>query len=331
MMQHPLLHIEKITRVYNQKPVVDAISFDVKAGEVLGFLGPNGAGKTTTMRMITGFLPPSSGTAVINGIDITKDPLAAQKYMGYLPEGGPLYMEMTPYHFLCFIAHIRGLSKDFAKERIAFVAAALELEPVLHQRIETLSKGYKRRVALAQAILHDPKILILDEPTDGLDPHQKEQVHRLIKTLCQDKAILLSTHVLDEVQVLCDRVVIINHGSIVATGKPNALRPVPQGQEDIFQGHKNDLPFTQEARLSYLLHTQKPIPKTVQKKLKGITGITDVLLAGENRLSLIYEGDVFPFDACYGLVKSKHVISFQIKPSSLKEDFLAYTSSAPRA
>jgi len=202
---------------------VDGISLSVGKGEVLGFLGPNGAGKSTTMKMITGFLEPDSGSSKICGFDVETEPLAAKSRLGYLPEGAPLYAEMTPKSFLTFIAEIRGIGR---KERAAKIGAAVErtgLEDVLDQRIETLSKGYKRRVGFAQAILHDPAVLIMDEPTDGLDPNQKHHVRELIKEMATEKAIVVSTHILEEVEAVCTRAVIITHGRIVADGTAEEL------------------------------------------------------------------------------------------------------------
>jgi len=202
---------------------VDGISLSVGKGEVLGFLGPNGAGKSTTMKMITGFLDPDSGSSKICGFDVETEPLAAKSRLGYLPEGAPLYAEMTPKSFLSFIAEIRGIDR---KSRAAKIGAAVErtgLEDVLDQRIETLSKGYKRRVGFAQAILHDPAVLIMDEPTDGLDPNQKHHVRELIKEMASEKAIVVSTHILEEVEAVCTRAVIISHGRIVADGTAEEL------------------------------------------------------------------------------------------------------------
>jgi len=202
---------------------VDGISLSVRKGEVLGFLGPNGAGKSTTMKMITGFLEPDRGSSAICGLDIQECPKAAKSKLGYLPEGAPLYAEMTARSFLFFIADIRGIDR---KERNAKVAAAVEktrLETVLDQRIETLSKGYKRRVGLAQAILHDPPVLIMDEPTDGLDPNQKHHVRELIKEMAAEKAIIVSTHILEEVEAVCTRAIVINKGRIVADGTAEDL------------------------------------------------------------------------------------------------------------
>lgn len=232
-MQNYLV-VDKLVKNFGSQTVVDNISFKVKKGEILGFLGPNGAGKSTTMRMITGYLPPLSGLVEICGVDIKKDPIAAQESIGYLPEGGPLYNDMTAFSFLNFIADIRGLKGARKKERLDFVIEKLYLDKVLFQEIDTLSKGYRRRVALAQAIIHDPKLLILDEPTDGLDPNQKFEVNQLIASMKKEKAIIISTHVLDEVDELCDRAIIINKGKIVSEGTPQEIA-ANYGQKNVIK------------------------------------------------------------------------------------------------
>jgi ABC-2 type transport system ATP-binding protein len=213
-----------LTKRFGPISAVSDVSMTVAAGEVLGFLGPNGAGKTTTMRMITGFLPPSDGTVSVCGIDVVDDPIAAQKRMGYLPEGAPLYGDMTPASFLDFIADVRGLAGSAKVASITAAVEKLDIGSVLHRPIDTLSKGYKRRVGLAQAILHDPEVLILDEPTDGLDPNQKMQVRGLIRDMGRDKAIVISTHILEEVEAVCTRAVIIAGGSLVFDGTPAELQ-----------------------------------------------------------------------------------------------------------
>ena len=202
---------------------VDGISLDVRRGEVLGFLGPNGAGKSTTMKMLTGFLEPDGGEARIAGIDVFEQPRAAKARLGYLPEGAPCYGDMTVAAFLTFIAQIRGFAGKEEKGRVALAVEQTALASVLGQRIETLSKGFKRRVAIAQAILHDPEVLIMDEPTDGLDPNQKYQVRKLIAEMAADKAIIVSTHILEEVEAVCSRAIIINRGRIVADGTAEQL------------------------------------------------------------------------------------------------------------
>ena len=218
-----MLEIENLTKRYGQHTVVDDLSFRCVPGEVLGFLGPNGAGKSTTMKMVTGFVPPSAGRVSVCGLDIDQASLEARRCIGYLPEGAPCYPEMTPSSFLEFIADIRGLTPAERKTRLDSVIEALHLVPVLDQSIDTLSKGFKRRVGLAQAILHDPKVLILDEPTDGLDPNQKHEVRELIRSMATNKLIVLSTHILEEVEAVCTRAIIIANGSILADDTPEQL------------------------------------------------------------------------------------------------------------
>ncbi|MDE0836770.1 MAG: ATP-binding cassette domain-containing protein [Akkermansiaceae bacterium] len=218
-----MIEVAKLSKHFGSKLAVDELSFTVEKGEVLGFLGPNGAGKSTTMRMVTGFLPPSAGDAKICGISITDNPFEAKTKIGYLPESAPLYNDMTVIGFLKFCAAIRGLVGRKKKEAVEKSIETCFLESVAHQSIETLSKGYRHRTCLAQALLHDPEVLILDEPTDGLDPNQKFEVRQLIKRLGQDKAILFSTHILEEVEAVCTRAVIVDRGKIVADGTPAEL------------------------------------------------------------------------------------------------------------
>ena len=218
-----LIKVNQLTKKFGPFTAVENISFNLDRGEVLGFLGPNGAGKTTTMRMITGFLSPSSGDVLISNLNIQEFPLSAKKQIGYVPEGAPLYGEMTVLNFLKFIFSLRK-NENFNDDKSIYIAIdKLGLEKVLYQQIETLSKGYKRRVGLAQAILHDPDILILDEPTDGLDPNQKHEVRRLITEMSSDKAIIISTHILEEVDAVCTRAMIISNGKMIIDKSPNEL------------------------------------------------------------------------------------------------------------
>lgn len=218
-----MIEIENLVKKFDQFVAVDNLSFQVAEGEVLGFLGPNGAGKSTTMKVITGFLAPTSGRVSIDDHDITEDAIAAKALIGYLPEGAPSYGDMTTEQFLRFIAQVRGFRGEEIDRRVAHVIKEVELESVRSQTIETLSKGFKRRVGLAQAIMHDPKVLILDEPTDGLDPNQKHHVRELIKNLARDKIVIISTHILEEVTAVCSRAIIIARGKIVADGTPAEL------------------------------------------------------------------------------------------------------------
>ena len=218
-----MIKADQLTKQFGDFCAVDQLSFEVSPGEVLGFLGPNGAGKSTTMKMITGFLRPTSGSVSIFGHDIERQPIKAKSLMGYLPEGAPAYGDMTVLAFLRFIAEIRGFSGAELKRRIASVVNQLDLKDAVAQPIHTLSKGYKRRVGLAQTLLHDPRILILDEPTDGLDPNQKQQVRQLIQNLSDDKIVIVSTHILEEVTSVCSRAMIIAQGQKVIDGTPAEL------------------------------------------------------------------------------------------------------------
>ena len=217
------IEISHLTKRFGPFTAVDDVSFSVRDGEVLGFLGPNGAGKSTTMKMVTGFLLPTSGSVSVCGHDVARQPREAKRKLGYLPEGAPGYPDMTPHSFLGFVARVRGFDGAEAKRRVEAAAQAVNLGGVMYQRIETLSKGYKRRVGLAQAILHDPPVLIMDEPTDGLDPNQKHEVRALIRKMAHEKVIVLSTHILEEVHAVCTRAIVISTGRVVADGTPAEL------------------------------------------------------------------------------------------------------------
>ena len=218
------LKIDRLTKQFGLKTAVDNVSFIANKGEVLGFLGPNGAGKSTTMKMVVGFLSPTSGTASVCGHDIISNPLEVKRTVGYLPEGAPAYPDMTPYGFLKFIASIRGFIGSEKTDRVEHAINITRIEDVARQPIETLSKGYKRRVGLAQSLIHDPPVLILDEPTDGLDPNQKQVVRDLIKSMASEKCIVISTHILEEVDAVCTRAMIIASGKVVADGSPEELK-----------------------------------------------------------------------------------------------------------
>jgi ABC-2 type transport system ATP-binding protein len=237
MQPHNLIEVSDLGKDYGGVTAVSGISFDVKRGEILGFLGPNGAGKSTTMKMITGFLTPTRGTARVMGHDVRLEPLEVKRKLGYLPESAPSYGEMTVLEFLTFIAKMRELSGEKGRAAIARAVELCHLGSVRNQSIETLSKGYRQRVGFAQAILHDPPILILDEPTDGLDPNQKHEVRRIIRSMAQDKAVILSTHILEEVEAMCTRVIIIAGGKLLVDETPAKLLARKPGarMEEIFR------------------------------------------------------------------------------------------------
>jgi ABC-2 type transport system ATP-binding protein len=219
-----MIKVENLVKSFGTKRAVDGISFSVERGEVLGFLGPNGAGKSTSMRMITGFIPPTEGKITVGGFDMAENPIPAKRLIGYLPENAPAYSDMTVHGFLSFSAELRGLRGDAKQKAVSRAVELCFLENVLHQSIDTLSKGYRHRTCFAQSLIHDPDVLILDEPTDGLDPNQKQEVRNLIKRMGEKKVIIFSTHILEEVEAACSRAIIIDRGRIVANGTPSELK-----------------------------------------------------------------------------------------------------------
>ncbi|APT57130.1 MAG: ABC transporter ATP-binding protein [Azospirillum brasilense] len=240
-----LIEIDRLTKSFGGFTAVNDVSFDVGRGEVVGFLGPNGAGKSTTMKMLAGFVTPSAGTARILGEDVVDRPVQAKRHLGFLPEGAPTYPEMTVTGFLRFIARVRGYSGAEARERVARAMSLTTLEGVRLQPIETLSKGFKRRVGLAQALLHDPPVLVLDEPTDGLDPNQKREVRDLLTRMAPDKAIVISTHLLEEVSAICTRAVVIARGRVVADETPAQLAARGPDLDTVFRDLTMERPLTQ--------------------------------------------------------------------------------------
>lgn len=233
-----MIEVKGLVKTYGSKRAVDGVTFTVRPGDILGFLGPNGAGKSTTMKMITGFIRPDAGTATVAGVDVNRDPVAVKAKIGYLPESAPAYGEMTVVEFLRFIAEVRGYrSAAEREERVDRAINRTHLEPVRRQAIETLSKGYKQRVGFAQALLHEPPCLILDEPTDGLDPNQKNEVRGLIKTMARDRAVILSTHILEEVDAICNRIILISQGKVVVDETPEAFHARKPGArlDEIFR------------------------------------------------------------------------------------------------
>jgi ABC-2 type transport system ATP-binding protein len=241
-MQPTLIEVKSLDKKFGAIHAVKNLSFSVRKGEVLGFLGPNGAGKSTTMKMITGFLEPTSGTVSVCGHDILEEPIAVKKKIGYLPEGAPAYGEMTVKNFLDFIADIRGLKGKEKQERVDEIINRINLETVRDQTIDTLSKGFKRRVGVAQALMHDPEVLIMDEPTDGLDPNQKHEVRMLINEMAEHKAIIISTHIMEEVDAICTRAIIIASGQLLFDGTPEELlaRSDSGRMDDVFRDITTD-------------------------------------------------------------------------------------------
>ena len=232
------IKVSQLTKVYGKQKAVDNISFEVHLGDILGFLGPNGAGKSTTMKIATGFIPPSEGLVEVMGLEVTKSPLEARKYIGYLPEHNPLYLDMYVHEYLAFIGGLHGLRGKPLKARIAEMISFCGLVLEQNKKIGTLSKGYRQRVGLAQALIHDPSVLILDEPTTGLDPNQLAEIRKLIKQISQDKTVILSTHIMQEVKALCNRVVIIDRGNIVAD---DTVENLTGGQQVLVAEFQNDI------------------------------------------------------------------------------------------
>ncbi len=307
-----MIKIEHLTKSYGDLVAVKDVSFTVQPGEVLGFLGPNGAGKSTTMRMIAGFLSPTSGTISVCGHDVESDPLAARRIIGYLPEGAPAYAEMTTIAFLRFIGELRGMDPAVLEQRLVTVVAQLGLDRVLEQPIETLSKGFKRRVGLAQAILHDPQVLILDEPTDGLDPNQKHEVRALIQGMSKDKIIIISTHILEEVHAVCSRAIIISNGQVLADATPDAL----------------------EARSRYHLAVSLVSPEAdaIAAALRGLTEVSEVEVDG-NQLTAFPKAGKALFAPVSALLaeKSWPVEELQLERGRLDEVFRSITQQGGRS
>lgn len=293
--------VENLTKIYGSQRAVDDISFRVKTGEVLGFLGPNGAGKTTTMKAITSFLTPTSGTIRVGEYSVSDDPENVKKQIGYLPEQNPLYVDMPVLDYLKFVAEIQGIKKEHIKGRILEMVKVCGLEGEKHKKINELSKGYKQRVGLAQAMIHDPEVLILDEPTSGLDPNQIIEIRELIKTIGREKTVILSSHILAEVEATCDRILIINKGQIVADGTANDLRRQAQGQEilklTIEDGDKN----------------------TIFEAIKALDSVDTVdLLDEDNRFEIQSKSNMSSRRSVFNLCVEKSWILTEITPVETK-------------
>ncbi len=307
-----MLEVRNLVKQFGHFTAVDGISFEVQRGEVLGFLGPNGAGKSTTMKMITGFLGPTAGTVTVNQVDALANPIMAKTRIGYLPEGAPAYPDMAPAAFLNFVASIRGLSAKQRRERIAAITERIELRRVMEQPIETLSKGFKRRVGLAQALLHDPEILILDEPTDGLDPNQKFQVRDLIRELAPEKAIIISTHILEEVSAVCSRAMIIAHGKVVADGTPGEL----MGRSRFHN-----------AVVLELKGTDQPDFETIRADLIRVPGVASVEPDGDRRVVVFPQDSATVTDGVSQLASARgwQIGAFYVDPGRMDEVFRTIT------
>jgi len=299
-----MIECKNLTKRFNQFVAVDDLSFVANKGEVLGFLGPNGAGKSTTMKMITGFLQPTSGNIKVCGIDLFDDPIAVKNKIGYLPEGAPSYDEMRVCDFIKFIAQMRGIKKDQITTKVDEIVDRINLSKVYYQRIETLSKGFKRRVGLAQALIHDPEVLILDEPTDGLDPNQKHDVRKLITSMAKDKTIIISTHILEEVHAVCDRAIIIADGCIVADNSPSEL-------ENMSKYH-NAVTFEADVAFSLL------------DEIRSLSCVRDVeYIAKRKKITVFPAQGVYIFDEISDFLKNNkiHVTRLSMEAGRLDEVF----------
>jgi ABC-2 type transport system ATP-binding protein len=308
------IEVKNIIKKFGDYKAVNKISFKINKGEILGFLGPNGAGKTTTMRMITGYLAADNGSISVFGHDISKNPIIAKEYIGYLPEGAPLYPELSPRMFLEFVGNSRGIRKDSLKNRINYVIKKLHLENVIDQAIDTLSKGFKRRVGLALSIIHDPEILILDEPTDGLDPVQKHEVRQLIKEMAKDKIIIISTHILEEVEAICSRAIIIAKGKIITDSKPDELFKKHKYHNAVSLELKESNPDEIVKEISKLKDV-KDIEVSKSKKSSSLTIIP------KNSKEIISEISKLVFD------KKWQITSLSLKTGKLDEVFREIVSN----
>jgi ABC-2 type transport system ATP-binding protein len=309
------IEVQNLSKRFGDLQAVRDVSFKVERGHVLGFLGPNGAGKSTTMKMITGFLEPTAGSVRVCGHDLYEEPVELKRKIGYVPEGAPAYGEMTPVSFLEFIGDIRGLSGSHLQQRIQHVINKIHLEAVLEQRIETLSKGYKRRVGLAQAILHDPEVLVMDEPTDGLDPNQKHEVRTLIKEMSASKAIIISTHILEEVDAVCTRAIIIAAGKLMFEGTPSELEARSRLHNAVTLSVAHDS-FAAQRELAALDNVEAV---DISTDSSGNTRLTVIPKAGANIINGINE-----FIATRGWTTNE----FRVESGRLDEVFRTITTQA---
>jgi len=299
------IQVTQLSKTYGEQKAVDNISFTLNKGEIVGFLGPNGAGKSTTMKMITGYLPPTGGQAMVSGFDVSKDPLEVRKRVGYLPESNPLYYDMYVKEFLSFVANVHQLGNT-AQERIRNVIALTGLEPESKKKIGALSKGYKQRVGLAQALLHDPEVLILDEPTSGLDPNQLADIRQVIKNLGNNKTVILSTHIMQEVEAMCSRVIIINKGQIIADDTLQNLQQQKDGQGYI--------------QVSF----GEPVNAADLEQLAGVTRV----VPGDSNSWQLFTGNVDEVRKNllqFALINNRNILSLQSNSQSLEAIFRQLT------
>jgi len=296
--------VEGLTKVFGLQKAVDNISFEVKKGDILGFLGPNGAGKSTTMKIITCFIPPTSGQAFVNGISIQDNPIAVRRSIGYLPEHNPLYLDMYVREFLSFIAKVHNIPNDNIKSKVDEMVELTGLTKESRKKIGQLSKGYRQRVGLAQAMIHNPDVLILDEPTSGLDPNQLVEIRELIKTIGKDKTVILSTHIMQEVQAMCNRVVIINNGKIVANDTPENLQTAEKDQ---------------------VIITVEFAEKVTKKKLQGILDVLSVKETTKNTWEISAHKDIRKTIATFAKENNYTILTIQKETQSMESTFQRLT------
>ncbi len=300
------LYVSNLSKVYGQQKAVNDISFSIEKGEIVGFLGPNGAGKSTTMKIATGYLPPSSGSVRVNDYDVTTHSLQVRKMIGYLPEHNPLYLDMYVHEYLHFIGRVFEIPSSLLKSRIPEIISLCGLAPEQNKKIEALSKGYRQRVGLAQALIHNPEVLILDEPTTGLDPNQILEIRKLIKDISQNKTVIFSTHIMQEVQAICDRVIVINRGEIVADATVNSLLK-----------HRGDVTVVVEFE-----------GEVNEEELRALSGVVEViqLQSGSYRLSAKEGFDLRPEVFRFAADKKLSLIGLKQEENTLEEIFRSLTS-----
>lgn len=303
------LIVEQLTREYGAQKAVNNISFEVKQGQIVGFLGPNGAGKSTTLKIATSYLPPTSGTVIVGGYDVTSDPMSVKKITGYLPEHNPLYMDLYVYEYLSFVAKLYGLRGRRVKERVSEMIALCGLTREQNKKIESLSKGYRQRIGLAQALIHDPQVLILDEPTSGLDPNQLVEIRRLIRDISVNKTVIFSTHIMQEVEAICERVVVINKGEIVANDRLENLLSQKGGEA------------------SLIVEFESAINAADMQSTVGIERIVDL---GSNKYRIYYQRgiDIRPEIFRYAADRRLSLIGLKQEENTLEDIFRELTVGA---
>ncbi|GIL23047.1 MAG: gliding motility-associated ABC transporter ATP-binding subunit GldA [Bacteroidota bacterium] len=305
------LQVSNLTKIYGQQKAVNNISFAVQPGEIVGFLGPNGAGKSTTMKISTGYMPPTSGQVLVNGMNVTTQSLQVRKIMGYLPEHNPLYLDMYVHEYLHFVGKVFELSNRALKSRVGEIIALCGLEREQNKKIEQLSKGYRQRVGLAQALIHNPQVLVLDEPTTGLDPNQILEIRKLIKEISTSKTVIFSTHIMQEVQAICNRVIVINQGQLVADAAVADL-------------------LKSQSQVQLIVEFDTPIE---EQKLAALTGVQQLVIisAGVYKLTVAQGTDLRPEVFRFAAENNLSLVGLKQEQLSLEEIFRSLTVKTPEA